>query len=101
MGLLDAGTPLAWDEARQHADHVRRHGIEQFINLYKHYEHDTGAPLLWGDEVEYFVAELDERSRTARLPIRAPDILAALKEWQDAGADIDDEFGSTWVRNLL
>jgi len=32
MGFLDAGTPMAWDEAwddeRQHAEHVRHNGIE-------------------------------------------------------------------------
>ena len=89
MGLLDAGTPMAWEEARQHAEHVRRNGIEQFINIYRHYEHAAHAPFLWGDEVEYFVVDLDAQRRTARLPVRSPDIIAALKQRQKAGADID------------
>ena len=94
MGLLTAGTPMEWSEALQHISHVKKHGIEQFINLWRLYEQDKGAPLLWGDEVEYFVAELD--GSTARLAVRAPEILAALKEKRDAGKDINDEFGSTW-----
>ena len=85
MGLLDAGTPMAWEEARQHAEHVRRNGIEQFINIYRHYEHVANAPFLWGDEVEYFVAKLDAQQRSARLPVRSPAIIAALKQRQEAG----------------
>jgi len=96
MGLLDAGTPMAWDEAQQHAEHVRRNGIEQFINIYRHYEHVEKTPFLWGDEVEFFVTELDEQKRTARLPVRTPEILAALKKDQDDGHDIDDAFGAVW-----
>ena len=87
---------MEWDEAQRHISHVKRHGIEQFIKLYKLYQDDSAAPLLWGDEVEYFVAELDGSARTARLPMRAPEILAALKEVQDAGTDIEDEHGSVW-----
>lgn len=63
---------------------------------YRHYEHVTETPFLWGDEVEFFVTELDEQARTARLPTRSPEILAALKQEQDEGRDIDDSFGSVW-----
>ena len=34
MGLLSVGTPLSWEETKRYADHVRYHGINQFINLY-------------------------------------------------------------------
>ena len=34
MGLLGVGTPLSWEETKLYADHVRYHGINQFINLY-------------------------------------------------------------------
>lgn len=33
------------------ADHVRKHGIEQFINLYKKYKDLKFDVLKWGDEV--------------------------------------------------
>ena len=34
MGLLSEGSPLEWSETKKWADHVRDHGITQFINLY-------------------------------------------------------------------
>lgn len=51
MGLLSEGSPLSWEETQSYAEHVRKHGIQQFINLYhklKDIQHDE---LKWGDEV--------------------------------------------------
>jgi glutamate--cysteine ligase catalytic subunit len=90
MGLLDAGTPMEWEEARQHRETVKRGGVEQFINIYTHYKHEASTPFLWGDEIEMFVVELDAHKRTSRLSMRAPAILAELK------TDIEDPHGATW-----
>lgn len=51
MGLLSEGSPLSWDETKALAEHVRQHGIEQFINLYCKLQDRTGDVLKWGDEV--------------------------------------------------
>lgn len=51
MGLLVLGTPLQWSEAKEHADYVREHGIQQFLNVYHKLKDRTGDVLLWGDEV--------------------------------------------------
>lgn len=51
MGLLYLGTPLSWDEAKQYADHVRTHGITQFLNIWDRLKDRYGDELLWGDEV--------------------------------------------------
>lgn len=51
MGLLSEGSPLSWDETKSLAEHVRQHGIEQFINLYLKLQERTGDVLKWGDEV--------------------------------------------------
>ncbi len=51
MGLLSLGTPLSWEEAKKHADHVRQHGIQQFLNIYDKVKDRTRDGLLWGDEV--------------------------------------------------
>lgn len=51
MGLLTEGNPLSWEETKALAEHVRQHGIEQFINLYKNLQDRTGDVLKWGDEV--------------------------------------------------
>lgn len=53
MGLLSLGTPLAWNEAKEYADHVRKHGIEQFLNIYHSQKDREKQCLLWGDEVRY------------------------------------------------
>lgn len=51
MGLLSLGTPLHWNEAKEYADHVRKHGIEQFLNIYHSQKDKKNQSLLWGDEV--------------------------------------------------
>lgn len=54
MGLLSEGNPLPWEETKKYADHVRKHGILQFINLYKRLRYRQGDVLKWGDEVLKF-----------------------------------------------
>lgn len=51
MGLLSLGTPLKWSEAKQFADHVRSHGIDQFLSIYHKMKDKQKDCLLWGDEV--------------------------------------------------
>lgn len=51
MGLLSEGTPLSWPETKKHADHVREHGIKQFINQFHQLKGRQGDCLKWGDEV--------------------------------------------------
>ncbi|CAO3666245.1 unnamed protein product [Rhizopus stolonifer] len=78
MGLLSLGTPLAWNEAKAYADHIRAHGIEQFLNIYHNHKDKTCKELLWGDEVEYLVVKF-EKEKT-RLSLRAFDILEKLEK---------------------
>jgi len=51
MGLLYLGTPLTWDEAKQHAEHVRYHGVTQFLHIWDRLKDRKDDELLWGDEV--------------------------------------------------
>ncbi|KAG5331685.1 GSH1 ligase, partial [Acromyrmex heyeri] len=51
MGLLSEGSPLSWEETKKLSDHVRKHGVIQFINLYKRLRDRQGDVLKWGDEV--------------------------------------------------
>jgi len=53
MGLLSEGSPLSWTETKDLADHVRKHGIIQFINLYNLLKDRQGDVLKWGDEVNF------------------------------------------------
>lgn len=51
MGLLSQGSPLSWEETKRHADHVRRHGILQFLHIYHAVKDRQKDVLKWGDEV--------------------------------------------------
>lgn len=42
---------MSWEEAKQHADYVREHGIDQFLKIWHRLKDRTGDVLLWGDEV--------------------------------------------------
>ncbi|KAJ3214458.1 hypothetical protein HDU67_001643 [Dinochytrium kinnereticum] len=87
MGLLSLGTPMPWDEARKHADHVRKHGIVQFANIWNRIKSRRKDHLYWGDEVEYIVLHLDDDSKTARVSLGAYDALLKLEEMEKAAID--------------
>ncbi|KAI0268852.1 glutamate-cysteine ligase catalytic subunit [Gloeopeniophorella convolvens] len=94
MGLLSLGTPLHWDQAKHYADHVRHHGITQFLNIWDRLKDRQGDELLWGDEIEYMVVELDEKEKNAVLSLCQTDILAKL---QPLTADINAKTDSSVV----
>ncbi|KAF9118819.1 hypothetical protein BGW39_000844 [Mortierella sp. 14UC] len=88
MGLLSLGTPMHWDEAKKYADHVRAHGIIQFLNLWEATKDSQKDCLLWGDEIEYMVVAYDEENKKAKLSLRVWEILQALeKEEEEANKD--------------
>ncbi|KAI9319784.1 glutamate-cysteine ligase-domain-containing protein [Dichotomocladium elegans] len=80
MGLLSLGTPLHWSEAKGYADHVRSHGIDQFLAVYRKQRSQQKQCLLWGDEVEYVVVKIDEAAKRTKLSLRVFDILADLQK---------------------
>ncbi|XP_045454710.1 glutamate--cysteine ligase isoform X2 [Melitaea cinxia] len=80
MGLLTEGSPLSWEETKALAEHVRHHGIEQFINLYSKLRDRTGDVLKWGDEVEYIIVKFDDKNQRATVSLRADEILPQLQE---------------------
>ncbi|OAV88455.1 hypothetical protein PTTG_08013 [Puccinia triticina 1-1 BBBD Race 1] len=80
MGLLALGTPFDWLEAQQHADHVRQHGIQQFLRLWRNLQGRSDDPPLWGDEIEYFLVSLDHTNRQANLALRQEEVLESLRQ---------------------
>ncbi|XP_051159264.1 glutamate--cysteine ligase catalytic subunit [Leptopilina boulardi] len=80
MGLLSEGSPLSWEETKNLADHVRKHGVIQFINLYKRLRDRQGDVLKWGDEVEYILVKFDDEAKTAKVSLRAQEVLDQLTE---------------------
>ncbi|KAH8977767.1 glutamate-cysteine ligase catalytic subunit [Lactarius hatsudake] len=85
MGLLSLGTPLHWDQAKHYADHVRYHGVTQFLNIWDRLKDRQGDELLWGDE-------LDTDAKDAVLSLCQTDILAKL---QALSSEMDAKTGST------
>ncbi|ORX37103.1 glutamate-cysteine ligase-domain-containing protein [Kockovaella imperatae] len=79
MGLLALGTPLSWDETKPLAEHIRYHGITQFLNTWDRWKDRTGKGLLWGDEIEYMIVSYDDDNRTALLSLRQTEILKKLQ----------------------
>jgi glutamate--cysteine ligase catalytic subunit len=84
MGLLILGEPLDWEESKQHHEYVKQRGVEQFLQLYNRYAGMKNAAFKWGDEVEYLICSMDEKTKTARLSLRAPEILKKLEEAESA-----------------
>ncbi|KAF9996985.1 hypothetical protein BGZ65_007429, partial [Modicella reniformis] len=78
MGLLSLGTPMPWAEAKEYADHVRAHGIIQFLNLWAATKDSQKDCLLWGDEIEYMVVDMDDDNKRAKLSLRVWEILQEL-----------------------
>ncbi|KAI8926839.1 glutamate-cysteine ligase-domain-containing protein [Entophlyctis helioformis] len=96
MGLLSLGTPMDWDEVRPYADHVRAHGIAQFLSIWHRIKARRKDHLLWGDEVEYVVVQLDPATKQARLVLdayRSLDALTRIEEEALAAGTVPD---SSW-----
>ena len=103
MGLLALGTPLDWPETKPLAEHIRYHGITQFLYTWDRWKDRTGKGLLWGDEVryktrptylcvflnshglmcffqiEYMVVAFDDDKKAALLSLRQTEILRKLQ----------------------
>lgn len=58
MGLLSQGSPLNWEETKKVANHIRQHGIIQFLNIYNKVKERQKDVLKWGDEVRNGVKRL-------------------------------------------
>ncbi|XP_040839498.1 glutamate--cysteine ligase catalytic subunit isoform X5 [Ochotona curzoniae] len=80
MGLLSQGSPLSWEETKRHADHVRRHGILQFLNIYHAVKDRHKDVLKWGDEVEYMLVSFNHENKKVQLVLSGEQVLETLQE---------------------
>lgn len=71
----------------EHAEHVRQHGIQQFINLYARLKDRQGDVLKWGDEIEYMIVRFDHENKKAQVSLRADEILQQLNEEEAKNPD--------------
>ncbi|XP_043919687.1 glutamate--cysteine ligase catalytic subunit [Protopterus annectens] len=93
MGLLSQGSPLSWEETKQYADHVRKHGIQQFLNIYNKVKDRQKDVLKWGDEVEYMLLSFDHKKQKVQLLLNGSEILQTL---QDRGEHINPNHPTLW-----
>jgi glutamate--cysteine ligase catalytic subunit len=70
MGVFEFGTPLPWDEVKKYTDHVRWHGITQFLHSWDRSKGKRGFELLWGDEIECMVIIFDDEKKNAKLSLK-------------------------------
>lgn len=96
MGLLSEGEPLSWEDTHKYADHVRQHGVEQFVHLYNRLNARRGDVLKWGDEIEYFVIRIDDATKTAKVSMRAEELLHRLQEPEREAAASGEALKSLW-----
>lgn len=80
MGLLSLGTPLDWNDAKSHNNHVRKNGIEQLKNIFNQHYSRKNDNFLWGDEIEYMLVNIDDENHTATLSIDKDYILDDLND---------------------
>jgi glutamate--cysteine ligase catalytic subunit len=96
MGFLEVGAPpMEWkDNKEYHAilDHVRQHGVTQFLLVWNAVKSRKNDQLLWGDEIEYHLY----RREGERLVVtcRAAELLKLLEE-EDSKLPTEDR-NVTW-----
>ncbi|KAK0042022.1 glutamate--cysteine ligase catalytic subunit [Biomphalaria pfeifferi] len=78
MGLLTEGTALSWEETKKLANHIRSHGIKQFLAQYRKLISRKKDVLYWGDEVEYQLVKFDHANKKVYVSLRAQDVLRGL-----------------------
>ncbi|XP_062345730.1 glutamate--cysteine ligase catalytic subunit isoform X2 [Cinclus cinclus] len=93
MGLLSQGSPLSWEETRRYAEHVRRHGILQFLHIYRALRDRHKDVLKWGDEVEYMLVKFDHENKKVCLALRGEEVLQTL---QDKGEKVNPNHPTLW-----
>uniref|UniRef100_A0A3P8TN77 Glutamate--cysteine ligase n=1 Tax=Amphiprion percula TaxID=161767 RepID=A0A3P8TN77_AMPPE len=93
MGLLSQGSPLNWEETKKYADHIRKHGIIQFLNIYNKVKDRQKDVLKWGDEVEYMLLQLDDKDEKVRIVLNGGEVLETL---QDQGEKINPNHPTLW-----
>ncbi|KAG5885191.1 Glutamate--cysteine ligase [Gonioctena quinquepunctata] len=94
MGLLnEAVTPLSHKETMKYAQHVREHGIAQFINLYKRLKDRQDCVLKWGDEIEYSIIKFHHDRKEAKVSLKSREVLDKLYEKKE---EVPEDSTALW-----
>jgi glutamate--cysteine ligase catalytic subunit len=83
MGLLIKGSPIRFENSLDFLSYIRKHGVAQFLNIWKVVKDHQNDDLRWGDEVEcgIFCLSIDEDGKKAvSLSLRGDKIIEELRE---------------------
>lgn len=73
--------PKSFQDSKENLGYIRKAGVRQFISTYNRVKDLKGDELLWGDEIEYGVFQLDPEERKVRLSLRAKQVCG----WKSVG----------------
>ena len=95
MAILRTGTPLDWQKSLPHLPYVRKHGVMQFLNVYKRLKTTKEDELKFGDELEYGIFKIDSKDKTVDLSLRGAEIVSVLTEKENSYKEKLE--GCTWL----
>ena len=68
------GVPKSWDDSKKNLSYIRSAGTRQFVSTYNRVKDLKGDELMWGDEIEYGVFQIDPETKKVRLSLRAKEV---------------------------
>eukprot|EP00316_Scyphosphaera_apsteinii_P011375 CAMPEP_0119346040 /NCGR_PEP_ID=MMETSP1333-20130426/107801_1 /TAXON_ID=418940 /ORGANISM="Scyphosphaera apsteinii, Strain RCC1455" /LENGTH=699 /DNA_ID=CAMNT_0007358535 /DNA_START=74 /DNA_END=2173 /DNA_ORIENTATION=+ len=88
-GKLAQLTALTFEQSLPWLRHVRTHGVMQFISIFHRSGGVRDDTLLWGDEIEYMLVQLDANKRSVCLSLRGEQVLQELQDKESTHARRD------------
>ncbi|KAG8911997.1 hypothetical protein FRC01_005355 [Tulasnella sp. 417] len=81
MGLIVDGPVLPWDKGKNHAGHIKDHGITQLLNVWTSSKDRRSLPFKWGEEIECMVIAFNDEEKNAKLALCQEELLPRLKKY--------------------
>lgn len=101
MGFLKiAGPPLSYEDLQKIKSYIKKHGIIQFINLFRKFSHlslEGESANKWGDETEHHIVYWDRQAEEAKLLVNAGAFQDLFNEFMSGTkTQLQPEYGS-WM----
>mmetsp|Transcript_27192 Transcript_27192/g.30085 ORF Transcript_27192/g.30085 Transcript_27192/m.30085 type:complete len:953 (+) Transcript_27192:147-3005(+) len=106
MGLLKVGVPKNWNDSKKDLRYIRKAGVSQFVSTYNRVKDLEGDELLWGDEIEYGIFQLDDDSKKVRIALRGREVMdelnrkEKLNEGKTEGCNFVPEYGAWMIEAI-
>jgi len=98
MGYLaDIGQTLNFTDSLSLIDYIKKHGIIQFLLLYKKFKDTQQEEIFWGDEIEYHLLNLDSTTKTPRLQTNTEEFFSNCTSEK---FNLQTEFGSWMIETV-